>query len=289
MSGEWCQRCSNNKPCTKVKWYDRNGGCDDDWYNQRSEWADDSCGGCPLDDYTGKCQCNGTYIEKEVAHYACNNGSCKSGTEWLPTVNCTTSHIDYGWGDPYCKNSDVYHSKNVYVDKCKSTSSTNCYCSSSPVKQEELIQDCPSDAPCCVKDGVAQCCGSPDRPSCSVTATADPNPIPCGQNQTTISPSGSGYTSCTGTGTFTQASQTTYTVYCTGDANHNDCSSKVTVSNSACKYDCDVNGNCVVKSDGKYTTSNCDNKCSSLTHLACDTNKQCVSTLGAGVDLCANS
>lgn len=41
--GEWCQRCSTISPCTKVKWYDRTGGCDDDWYNQRTTWVDDTC------------------------------------------------------------------------------------------------------------------------------------------------------------------------------------------------------------------------------------------------------
>jgi len=41
--GQWCERCSSIKPCTKVKWYDSDGGCDDNWYNQRTESADDSC------------------------------------------------------------------------------------------------------------------------------------------------------------------------------------------------------------------------------------------------------
>lgn len=35
--GQWCARCSNIKPCTYVTWYDRDGGCDDDWFNQRTE------------------------------------------------------------------------------------------------------------------------------------------------------------------------------------------------------------------------------------------------------------
>lgn len=44
--GEWCERCSDQKPCTLVRWHDRNGGCDDDWYNQRTESIRDLCAGC---------------------------------------------------------------------------------------------------------------------------------------------------------------------------------------------------------------------------------------------------
>lgn len=38
--GEWCGRCSN-KFEGWVTWYDRNGGCDGDYYNQRTEYPGD--------------------------------------------------------------------------------------------------------------------------------------------------------------------------------------------------------------------------------------------------------
>lgn len=46
--GEQCGRCSNIKPFTYVEWFDRDGGCDGDWYNERVEYPDDErCGYIP--------------------------------------------------------------------------------------------------------------------------------------------------------------------------------------------------------------------------------------------------
>lgn len=71
-------------------------------------------------------------------------------------------------------------------------------------------------------------------PDCSVTAVATPNPIPAGQDSVTISAAGSGYTSCIGTGTFTQTDPSKiYTVNCTGDVNHSNCSNTVTVTKNS--------------------------------------------------------
>jgi len=44
--GEQCGRCSNKTPGTYVEWFDRDGGCDDDWYNERVEYPDDDR--CPV-------------------------------------------------------------------------------------------------------------------------------------------------------------------------------------------------------------------------------------------------
>lgn len=45
--GEWCGRCSNlpGKEFTWVTWFDKNGGCDSHFYNQRTEYPNDArCG-----------------------------------------------------------------------------------------------------------------------------------------------------------------------------------------------------------------------------------------------------
>ncbi len=73
------------------------------------------------------------------------------------------------------------------------------------------------------------CCTT--LPDCSVTAVATPNPIPVDQDSVTISVIGAGYTSCTGIGPFTQIDfSKIYTVNCTGDVDHSNCSSSVTVT-----------------------------------------------------------
>ncbi len=88
-AGQWCERCSTIKPCTRVRWYDRDGGCDNDWYNQRREWADDSCNRCPLGQECsgGKCvvepQCRKDSDCPEG--YVCHNNYCVQ-----PCTCCTT-------------------------------------------------------------------------------------------------------------------------------------------------------------------------------------------------------
>ncbi len=43
--GEQCGRCSNILPNTYVTWFDRDGGCDNDWYNERQEFPNSvACG-----------------------------------------------------------------------------------------------------------------------------------------------------------------------------------------------------------------------------------------------------
>ncbi len=286
-----CSRCSNNKDCTQVSWCERRsdnstyGTCANPInYNQdRKETGTNGDTCCPLDEWTNDCQCNGQYYEKKAKHYYCNNGSLAYVYEWLPYMNCGQPSYS-SWSEYYCKNDDVYY-KRLYTDRgCDANSSTYCYCyTKASVYQEALVMDCPATAPCCTrKDGTVACCKGtcPTCPPCSVTASASPNPIPCGQNKTTISADGSDYTSCTGTGSFTQTSQATYTVYCIGVANHSDCSDKVYVPPpESCKYKCNNNEQCVTAEVGytagkTYTTSNCDNKCKTV--YKCDSSDSCV-------------
>ncbi|MGC8880795.1 MAG: peptidoglycan-binding domain-containing protein [Minisyncoccia bacterium] len=72
-TGQWCERCSTLKPCTYVRWYDRSGGCDDDFYNERQEFIKDSCGGCG----TG---------------YTCQNGACVSASQPKNCGRCSNTY-----------------------------------------------------------------------------------------------------------------------------------------------------------------------------------------------------
>jgi len=70
-AGQWCERCSNNIPCTKVRWYDSDSGCDNNWYNQRSSWTDNSCTNLCLQGQT------------------CRNGICATTS----SINKQSSHL----------------------------------------------------------------------------------------------------------------------------------------------------------------------------------------------------
>jgi len=267
-----CDRCSNNKDCTKVSWCERKSGnsTENNYgtcanpinYNQdRKETGTNGDTCCPSDEWTSDCQCNNQYYEKKAKHYYCDNGSLKTSYEWLPYMKC--DQPSYGsWSKNYCKNGDVYHKRQFTDQGCDADSSTYCYCyTKAPVSQEKLVEDCPEDCPC--EDGVCTCA---DNPPCTIEAAATPNPIPCGENHVDIySTKKVGVDSCEGLGTFRQDdSPHYYNVYCKGDSEHSDCSLDhfLKVTKAPCRYKCLSNGDCVVWDTGKYTTSNCDNKCS---------------------------
>jgi hypothetical protein len=100
--GQWCERCSTIKPCTWVKWYDKDGGCDSDWYNCRSESANDSCDRCPAGQqcYQGKCgtkpEC--TSDDDCPVGYVCHLQKCIQPCGGCETCCCNKcSPLRPGW------------------------------------------------------------------------------------------------------------------------------------------------------------------------------------------------
>ncbi len=94
-TGEWCEGCSTVKPCTWVRWYDRSGGCNDDWYNQRQEFIKDSCGGC---DSGYKCQ-NGNCVATSCSAFSGYSCSAENYCE----SNTSKGKLDCPSGQVCCK------------------------------------------------------------------------------------------------------------------------------------------------------------------------------------------
>lgn len=88
--GQWCGRCSTITTTTYVTWYDRNGGCDDDWFNQRSEslcdtrcYTPNNCAASTCIDLT--CWDGCKFINGEIVPdcscdaYTCKGSTCPDG------------------------------------------------------------------------------------------------------------------------------------------------------------------------------------------------------------------
>jgi len=98
-TGQWCESCSNLSHCTRVKWYDSDGGCNDNWYNQRTTWADDSCESyypCDAGQHCqgGVCTSSGTTAKcSDYSGYECLSSSdCESGTD-KGQLNCSSGKV----------------------------------------------------------------------------------------------------------------------------------------------------------------------------------------------------
>jgi len=74
-TGEWCERCSANKSCTRVRWFDSDGGCDNNFNNQRREWTDNTC--------TNLCS----------SGQSCNKGTCITET---PRISLSPNFHNFG-------------------------------------------------------------------------------------------------------------------------------------------------------------------------------------------------
>lgn len=66
--GEWCDQCGPIPATTFVAWYDRSGGCDDDWFNLRSEFLCDT-----------RC-----YTPNDCAANTCEGSTCDDGCKSVP-------------------------------------------------------------------------------------------------------------------------------------------------------------------------------------------------------------
>lgn len=122
--GQWCGRCSTVTPTTYVTWYDRTGGCDDDWFNQRSEstcdtrcYTPNNCAGstcigstcndgCKVVAGTKVCACAGN----GCASSTCSGSQCWDNCQWQEGTKLPS------YGAPAC----------FFVDTGQTCGSSNC-------------------------------------------------------------------------------------------------------------------------------------------------------------------
>ncbi|MFH0832222.1 MAG: hypothetical protein V1900_00670 [Candidatus Aenigmatarchaeota archaeon] len=113
-----CARCSNGE-CI---------GCSTDSDCGKSDWIDET-------------QCSGNDVYQKYRTYKCVNPGTIASYCTYTDINkfkqsCSSSSYDL-WGSNYCKNNDVYHSRNYFDRGC-----SNGKCYSSWTSQEELVEDC---------------------------------------------------------------------------------------------------------------------------------------------------
>lgn len=88
--------------------------------------------------YKNEYLCSGSMLQRKYSNVGCVSGSCQGlGDVWKDQQNCGSNSCGT-WGQNYCKDSDVYHSKTCNDRGC---SGSACY--DNPRTEEVRVTDCP--------------------------------------------------------------------------------------------------------------------------------------------------
>jgi len=106
-------------------------------YTSTGSWTTYSQTNCGTSYYEYRCSTDGYYVERRLISEGCSGGSCYSSTgSWTNYQDCGIDSCS-SWGDNYCEDNDVYHSRICYDRGCANES---CYENSST--DEEKVQEC---------------------------------------------------------------------------------------------------------------------------------------------------